>query len=76
MIDNRADPNPTLSFHDPCVAEYGPDLHVRRLYDGFQYRVVKVMYEPHELMSSLAEQDWDSDIDATRWFIYGSAQPR
>jgi demethylmenaquinone methyltransferase/2-methoxy-6-polyprenyl-1,4-benzoquinol methylase len=60
---------------DPYVVEYGPDLHLRRLNDDSQYRVVKVMYEPSELDSLLEAEGWHADIDATQWFIFGSAQP-
>jgi ubiquinone/menaquinone biosynthesis C-methylase UbiE len=46
LIDNRDDPAPIGEIKDPYVVEYGPDLHLCRLYDGSQYRVVKVRYEP------------------------------
>jgi hypothetical protein len=35
-----------------------------------------VMYEPEELQQVLDTEGWDTDIDATRWFIFGSAHPR
>lgn len=60
----------------PYVVEYGPDLHLRRLDDGLQYRVVKVMYEPAELQSRIEAEGWDAEIDGCRWFIFGSARPR
>jgi demethylmenaquinone methyltransferase/2-methoxy-6-polyprenyl-1,4-benzoquinol methylase len=75
LIDNRTDPTPTGEVKDPYVVHYGPDLHRRRLYDGSEYRVVKVMYEPDELASLLREQGWATQLEATRWFIFGSAQP-
>jgi demethylmenaquinone methyltransferase/2-methoxy-6-polyprenyl-1,4-benzoquinol methylase len=61
--------------HDPYVIEYATDLHLRRLDDGTQFRVVKVMYEPEELQSLLATEGWGADISATPWFIFGSARP-
>jgi demethylmenaquinone methyltransferase/2-methoxy-6-polyprenyl-1,4-benzoquinol methylase len=45
---------------------------LRRLNDGSQYRVVKVMYEPDELQSLIRAEGWRADIDATRRFIFGS----
>jgi SAM-dependent methyltransferase len=75
FIDNRNDPTPQSKVKDPYVVEYGPDLHLRRLNDGSQYRVVKVMHEPAELHSLLEAEGWHADIDATQWFIFGAAQP-
>jgi SAM-dependent methyltransferase len=75
LIDNREDPNPERPGKDPYVVRYGPDLHLRRLADGSEYRVVKVMYEPDELVSLLEDEGWDAAFDATRWFIFGSARP-
>lgn len=74
LIDNRNDPIDT-SIRDPYVLSYEEDLHRRRLSDGSQWQVVKVMYEPGELNRLLVEQGWQPDIDATRWFIFGSASP-
>ncbi len=73
LIDNRNDPVRSSSTKDPYVVEYGTDLQLRTLSDGSKYRVVKVMYEPDELESSIAAEGWSVDIDATRWFIFGSA---
>ncbi len=74
LIDNRADPEPSTA-KDPYVVEYGPDLHLRRLDDGSEFRVVKVMYEPDELQSLIEAEGWRADIHATRWFVFGSAEP-
>jgi SAM-dependent methyltransferase len=76
LIDNRNDPvgDPTAS--DPYVIKYDTDLHLRRIRDGSQYRVVKVMYEPGELKSLIAAEGWSVEIDSTRWFIFGSARYR
>ncbi len=73
LIDNRDDPLRSSSAKDPYVVEYDTDLHLRTLSDGSKYRVVKVMYEPDELESLLAAAGWSVDIEATRWFIFGSA---
>lgn len=76
LIDNRDDPTPGADIKDPYVVEYGPDVHLRRLSDGSEHRVVKVMYEPEELRSAIEAEDWRADIQATRWFLFGSARPR
>ncbi len=76
LIDNRSDPTPGHVGKDPCVVEYQPDVHLRRLPDGAEYRVVKVMYEPGELQGLLDAEGWDSEIEATKWFVFGSATPR
>lgn len=76
FIDSRDDPIPSPSAtDDPYVERYEPDLHRRRLADGSQWRVVKVMYEPDELTELLAAEGWTADVDATRWFVFGSARP-
>jgi len=76
LIDNHRDPHiPERHFKDPYVVRYEPDKQVRRLDDGREYNVVKVMYEPDELQALLGAAGWDAHIDATRWFLYGSAQP-
>ena len=74
VIDNRLDPVPG-ALKDPYVVEQGADLQQRRLADGSQYRVVKVMYEPDELQQLIDAEGWHADITATRWFIFGSAVP-
>ena len=75
LIDNRDDPVPQSGIRDPYVVQYGPDVHLRQLNDGSRYRVVKVMYEPVELQSLLEAAGWQAGVEATRWFIYGSAVP-
>ena len=73
LIDNRNDPQPETTTRDPFVLEYDTDLHVRRLRDGSEHRVVSVMYEPGELRSLIEAEGWNAEIQATRWFIFGSA---
>jgi len=75
LIDNREDPAPASPAKDPYVFDHEPDLHRRRLADGTEWRVVKVMYEPDELTALIEAEGWRADIDATRWFIFGSAEP-
>jgi ubiquinone/menaquinone biosynthesis C-methylase UbiE len=74
LIDNHDDPVLT-GIKDPYVLKYLPDRHVRRLPDGREYNVVKVMYEPDELEAQLEEFGWTAQINATRWFLFGSARP-
>lgn len=33
------------------------------------------MYEPEELNGLLESEGWRPQIDATRWFLYGAAEP-
>jgi hypothetical protein len=73
FIDNRNDPVPGTTTKDPFVLQYDTDLHLRRLSDGSRYRVVSVMYEPGELQSLIEAEGWTTEIQATRWFIFGSA---
>ncbi len=74
LIDNRNDPRPGVTSKDPFVLKYDTDLHVRRLMDGSEHRVVSVMYEPGELQSLIEGEGWKAEIQATRWFIFGSAR--
>ena len=76
LIDNRTRLTPGIPGKDPYVIEYGPDLHLRRLDDGSEYRVVKVMYDPNELQVLLEAEGWQTTIGSTDWFIFGSATPR
>ena len=79
LIDNRDDPVAppagTSPTKDPYVVEYTPDQHRRQLSDGSEYHVVKVMYEPDELQAAIEAEGWAASIDATRWFVFGSARP-
>jgi len=74
FIDNRDNPAPTMPSKDPYVVHYGPDLQLRRLSDGSEYRVVKVMYEPGELEMLLQEEGWGAHVAATPWFVFGNAK--
>jgi SAM-dependent methyltransferase len=74
LIDNRNDPQPESPVKDPFVIRYDTDLHVRRLNDGSEHRVVNVMYEPGELQPLVNAEGWSAEIDSTRWFIFGSAR--
>jgi SAM-dependent methyltransferase len=74
LIDNRNDPRPRTPVKDPFVIRYDTDLHVRRLRDGSEHRVVSVMYEPGELQSLIEAEGWKSEIRATRWFLFSAAR--
>jgi demethylmenaquinone methyltransferase/2-methoxy-6-polyprenyl-1,4-benzoquinol methylase len=75
LIDNHSDPFPSTDAKDPYVLEYQPDRHVRQVDDGREFNVVKVMYEPDELEAQLVDLGWMAEINATRWFLFGSARP-
>lgn len=75
LVDNRETTTPASPDKDPYVEEYLPDLHRRRLADGTEWRVVKVMYEPDELAALLEAEGWRPRIAGTRWFVFGSAAP-
>jgi len=55
----------------------GPDFaHRRRLSDGREYTIVKILYEPAELRGTLADLGWEADIRTTgEEFFYGIARP-
>jgi len=74
LIDNRNGPQPETATKDPFVLKYDTDLHLRRLRDGSEHRVVSVMYEPGELQSLIEAEGWKAEVQATRWFIFGSAR--
>jgi demethylmenaquinone methyltransferase/2-methoxy-6-polyprenyl-1,4-benzoquinol methylase len=74
LVDNHADPVPQSGVKDPYVVVYGPDTHLRRLSDGSEFRVVKVMYEAGELQSLIETEGWRADIHASRWFLFGDAR--
>jgi SAM-dependent methyltransferase len=75
LIDNHNDPLASVDIKDPYVLHYEPDRHIRRLDDGREYHVVKIMYEPQELEAELKDLSWTAQMRATRWFIFGSARP-
>ena len=55
----------------------GPDFaHRRRLSDGREYTIVKILYGPDEFREMLAELGWDADVRTTgEEFFYGVARP-
>ena len=56
----------------------GPDFaHRRRLTDGREYTIVKILYRPEEFREKLATLGWDADVRTTgEEFFYGVARPR
>jgi SAM-dependent methyltransferase len=74
FIDNRIDP--TRTFVEHHVFEDSDDVQRRTLNDGSEHRLVKIFYEPGELVGRLREEGWEATVAGTRWFIYGSALPR
>jgi demethylmenaquinone methyltransferase/2-methoxy-6-polyprenyl-1,4-benzoquinol methylase len=75
LIDNRDGPPPEPNITDPVVVEHRPDLHIRRLGDGSEWRVVKVMYDVDELQTLIAAEGWDVQLEDTPWFLFGCARP-
>lgn len=72
FIDSRFDPQSSATDH-PTPAD---DLSVRRLNDGREFTVVKVYYEPAELVAALRAAGFD-DVSVTttgRFFLTGSAR--
>jgi demethylmenaquinone methyltransferase/2-methoxy-6-polyprenyl-1,4-benzoquinol methylase len=74
LVDNRRDPTRPFAEHNVLAESEG--VQRRTLNDGSEHRLVKIFYEPEELAERLAAQDWGAEVAGTRWFIYGSAQPR
>jgi ubiquinone/menaquinone biosynthesis C-methylase UbiE len=72
FIDSRRDPQSGATDH-PNPAD---DTAVRRLEDGREFRVVKVFYEPAELVAGLVNSGFaDSAVATTgRFFLLGSAR--
>jgi SAM-dependent methyltransferase len=75
FIDNRDGPPPEPNVKDPVVVEYRPDLHIRRLSDGSEWRVVKVMYDVDELQTLITAEGWNVRLEGTPWFLFGRARP-
>jgi SAM-dependent methyltransferase len=55
----------------------GPDFaHRRRLSDGREYTIVKILYRPEEFREMLGSLGWDADVRTTGdEFFYGVARP-
>jgi SAM-dependent methyltransferase len=74
FIDNRFDP--TVVVPDPYVFAEADGVQRRRLNDGSEHRVVKIFYEPDELLGELAALGWNADVRATEHlFVWGQASP-
>jgi demethylmenaquinone methyltransferase/2-methoxy-6-polyprenyl-1,4-benzoquinol methylase len=73
FVDNHLDRKRIGS--DPHIVEESAGVQRRRLNDGSEHRVVKVFYEPEELRRLLGGEGWEAEVLATRWFVYGWAQP-
>ena len=76
FCDDVAGPNRRRS--DPGEpATDGPDwAHRRRLSDGSEYTIVKILYRPEEFRERLRSLGWDADVRTTGdEFFYGVARP-
>ena len=74
FIDSRSDPQSSAVDH-PTPAD---DRSVRRLDDGREFTIVKVYYEPAELVEALMRAGFERpDVSTTdRFFLTGSAVAR
>jgi SAM-dependent methyltransferase len=73
FIDSRRDPQAGPEWQRSEVA---PEIQLRSLDDGRQFRVVKVFYEPAELADALRAAGFvQPEIRTTdRFFVFGSAR--
>ena len=73
FIDSAPDASSTAHDHRVPNAD---GMQERRLNDGSTFRIVKLFYEPTELMNELETLGWRATIGRTRrYFIFGSARP-
>ena len=70
LIDNGDDPAAIGDIKAPYVVDYGPDLHLRRLYDGNQYRVVEGHVRARRAAVTPFRQGSTARLESTRWFIF------
>jgi SAM-dependent methyltransferase len=77
FCDDVAGTEPRRSDPGEPVVD-GPDFaHRRRLTDGREYTIVKILYRPDEFRDELAALGWDADVRTTgEEFFYGVARPR
>jgi demethylmenaquinone methyltransferase/2-methoxy-6-polyprenyl-1,4-benzoquinol methylase len=71
LVDSRR----TSSYPAVDTRRKLEEVELRRLNDGSEHRLIKVYYEPSELMTLLRSRGWDAHIRGTTWFIYGSVRP-
>ena len=69
--------NPTSTATDHILGEYQATTLTRRLNDGRTFRIVKVFYEPDELVAKLRDLGWSIQIQTTaNYFLYGFGRVR
>lgn len=70
FIDSRREPESTA--RDQRLPDVGAQVTTRHLNDGRAFEIVKVFYEPAELVVRFAAAGWSVDARATpTYFIYG-----
>jgi hypothetical protein len=76
FVDSRRDGNVDgrAVSRDPYVLEESGEVQLRRVEDGTRYRVVKVFWEPADLEFRLRSLGWESEVRATRSFVYASCK--
>jgi demethylmenaquinone methyltransferase/2-methoxy-6-polyprenyl-1,4-benzoquinol methylase len=67
----------TSTAVDHALEERKSTTSVRTLNDGRRFRIVKIFYDPDDLMKRLAELGWRVTIQTTaNYFLYGYGKKR
>ena len=76
FCDDVAGPEPRRSDPGVPTVDGPPFAHRRRLSDGREYTIVKILYGPEEFREMLAAFGWEADVRTTGdEFFYGVARP-
>ena len=71
FVDSRYEPTSTALDHR--LEQPQSTTATRKLKDGRTYQIVKIFYDPHQLETQLAQQEWHFDIQQTaHYFIFGA----
>jgi demethylmenaquinone methyltransferase/2-methoxy-6-polyprenyl-1,4-benzoquinol methylase len=74
FIDSMREETSTAINQD--LPEPGEILATRRLNDGREYRIVKILYDPDDLAGRIRDLGWKVEVRPTgRYFLHGSASP-
>lgn len=66
---------PTSTAKDHQLPQPGDTMATRQLNDGREFEIVKVFYQPDELMARLARIGWKIDVRTTaNYFLFGSGE--
>jgi SAM-dependent methyltransferase len=76
FCDDVAGAEPRRSDPGGPAVDGPPFAHRRRLSDGREYTIVKILYGPEEFRDTLSAFGWDADVRTTGdEFFYGVARP-